>query len=448
MKNYTLCKIFFDVFNKLQIEKSIVKMNIDEEALEKALEDYLLIMLGPSVKFNYDNYFPEIRKCFENIFSSEIFDKNISLIEHIKNCGQNFKERLSSLHYTSLFLEAVKRVYSDDYDGKLSFDNQINDGVIAINYIGNQLQIGKMVRKDKLALPFITIGDVDRFEVILKEFLDAVKRSDSFYNIFKMANFEDSQEDLLIKVLFEALLFNASVNDLGFIENYFVKLKAFIENEELKPLQKLYYVGEAFDDELYVMLKRSELEYETPYCLCFMLKKSQIELPIVRLGVKDNKAYILAVQSSQSDFINKDNKKKIEDYIKSIVPNSSKFRFYNPAHLVSILMSFGILKGLGITNVEVTEYLPLRHLKTSLERQMGEEEQDLYQQRLTDKNIYTYMRLISVVDGIKITDYPDLNVGLKLDISDNLTCNNYELLQLYNECLAFAKSLKNKETIR
>lgn len=313
---------------------------------------------------------------------------------------------------------------------------------------GQSFIIGRMPRKDEIELPSIYIENIDSFENVLNTYVDAVSKSDSYYNIFGNDRMKEVPLKNKIRALFECTIFNATSKDLVFTERFFSKYTDFITDKTLEPYRKLNYVGNALNDEMYIMFKRSELEYETPFCLCYMLKNNVVELPNVRLGIENYNgkkiAHILATQTSQSSNINRENMVSVEKYLKSIIPNDSAFRFFNPSHLVSILMSFGILKGMGITEVEVSDYLPFRHKKTVLDKQMNEEESTNFQRRLTDKNMITYMRLVSVTEGIEILTYPEMDMGLKLDISKDIKCNSKELQELYDMCYSFSKSIKEE----
>ena len=203
-----------------------------------------------------------------------------------------------------------------------------------------------------------------------------------------------------------------------------------------------------FDDQLYVMAKRSEVEYETPYYLAFMLKEKHIELPNIRLGVetKDNKkiAHIVATQSSQI-IVDRNNLNDIRNRIKDNIPADPHFRFYNPSHLISLIITFGMLKGMGIEEVEVTDYLPFRKRKSVIEKQMSQEESDNFQRRLTDKNIITYMKLCTITKGIEIDNYPEMDMKMKLKIGENIVCANSWLQQLYDQGCEIGKKYKIDE---
>lgn len=456
MENYTLSKIFIDVFHDLSTTstKNIPKLFVNDlSALENTLQEYLVSILGIRIKNNYEEHYREIRKYFENIFNNIKYETYTDLIEVIKQYGKEYKEKISSHPYTELFLESMQRLYSCNYDGRVHFfDDNLGNIDIADTMVsnkGNSFIIGRIPRKNEMDLPSVYIENIDTFENTLSDYVTAVQKSDSFYNIFESEKMKDIPFKNKVKALFECTIFNATSKDLAFAERFFSKYTNFINDQSLAPLRKLNYLGNMLEDDLYIMLKRSEIEYETPYCLCFMLRNHVTELPNVRLGIEEYNgkkiAHILATQTTQSSHINRENMASVDKYLKSIIPNDSYFRFFNPSHLVSIFMSFGVLKGMGITDVEVADYLPFRHKKTILDKQMSEEEATNYQRRLTDKNMITYMKLDAITEGIKIVSYPEMDMNLKFDISGDIVCKSKELQELYDMCYSFSKNLNSQQ---
>ena len=467
MEKDELSKIFIDVFQNLSITNrkkvpKIIVQNYDE--LELTLQQYLVTILGEGIVDNYQNHFPEIRKYFENILDNVDYNSEFNLIDWIMQYAKIFKNTLESHRYTLLFIQAMQRLYSPNYDGKVDFLNDAQNELVSEMYsshgkisladifISNFSKcfiIGRISRKSEVGLPSVYINNIDHFEKILQNYVLAIQESDTYYNLFHNKNLQDISENTKIRALFESTMFNASSKDASFIENFIIKYTSFVTDKTLYPFRTLGYLsgGEStvLQDEVFLMLKRSELEYETPFCFCFMLKNQVVELPNIRLGINTEnnhkKAYIIATQSSQSSYINRNNLSVVESKIKKIIPTSSAFRFYNPSHLVAILMCFGILKGMDIYDVEVVDYLPFRYKKTSIDYQMNEEEATNYQRRLTDKAMITYMKLSQIVEGVNIITYPEMDMGLRLDISSDLICANPELQKLYDMCYQYSKNL-------
>ncbi len=413
----------------------LIISNNDE--FEEALNQYLIEILGNDNKGDFANHYREIRKYFENILEND-YDFTIDVTQNINNYKNKIKVTLKTHPLTRIFINTMCTLYGnnyvlfEDYDSSNKLIDNLN---LAVSQHCNSFVIHRFTKCDDESYLSIKIIDIDKFEEILLTYIKEVENSTSFYNIFKGVEFEGISYGNKIKMLFFSTMLNATSLDLLNIEKYFQKYTNFINDTTFDNLKQVQKIGDIFNDELYLKLKRAELEYETPYYLCYMLKNRHVELPNVRLGIEtkiDKKvAHILATQSSQI-YMDRENESSLQDEIKNSIPKSSMFRFYNPSHLISLVITFGILKGLNIEDVDIVDYMPFRHKKTILEKQMSQEEADIYQTRLTDKNIYTYLKLTTLADGIEILSYPEMNLGLKLKIHENVKFETPFLQELYN----------------
>ena len=452
MQNKILSRIFLDVYQNLPMFYSNKpKINIEDyDLLEATLENYLVEILGYKIKYNYEDNYREIIKLFENVFYNSRYKNYNNIIESINTYKEELKDKLENHKYTSLFIDTLRKMYSKSYDGRIltNTEKDLSFSTIAISNKGNSFMIGRIPRKEEQNLPSIQINDIQEFESILKKYIESVVLSDSFYNIFNNMYFTNISFEDKVKTLIECTLFNATGTDLSNIENFFRKYTDFINDKTFDFIRRPKHMGNLFNDDLYVMCKRSELEYETPYYLAFMLNNKRVELPNIRMGIENKEekkvAHIIATQSAQT-VLNQETFQEIQKEIKNNLPTDAYFRFYNPSHFVSILMTFGLLKGIGIEEVEVKDFLPFRYNKTVLDRQMDTEEADNFQTRLTNKNLITYMRLISVVDGIDIITYPEMDMSLKLKIEDNVVCKNEFLQKIYD--MGYKLGIENKNNL-
>ena len=419
----------------------------NEAELEVELNKYLIDILGIENKNDFVNHYKEIKKYFENIIVND-YDFSKSVIDNIKNYKEKFINILKTHPLTRIFINTLCTLYGNDYrfyneygDNKKIIDN-LN---LTIGHVDNSFLIQRFTKCDESFLS-IKIIDIEVFERILTNYITEIQKSDSFYNIFDNESFLNISYASKIKLVLFSTLLNATANDLLSIEKYFQKYTDFITDNTFDYIKTLRELGNLFDDQLYVKLKRSELEYETPYYMCYMLKNNHVELPNIRFGIEnklDKKvAHILATQSSQIS-MPEENKLKIESEIKKNIPKTKYFRFYNPSHLISLVITFGILKGVGIEDIDVVDYMPFRHKKTILEKKMSEEEADVYQTRLTEKNLSTYIKLSMICNGIDVVNYPDMNLGLKLKIEDNVTFENKFLQDLYDCGYDMGKQMEN-----
>lgn len=436
-------KLFFNVYEKVYGEEArmVIENNIDIEELEESLKNFLTKITV--YKNNYIGNSKEIEIMFENIFANR--DRYpMGLIAMIEEYGSNYIAMLNSHPYTQKFLIAANNIYSEAFDikhdGKEDSAFKIN---VAIKNIGKRIDIIRAVRIGEESFPSIVISNIDTFEETLKEYIKAIKSGDSWYNIFVRDGFYQRGEDENIKMIFEAALVNATNNDARDIEIFFKNYTSYVLNEELAPLRNLQKVGKLFDDDLYIMLKRSELWYETPFYISLMLCNKHIELPNVRLGIDFEKkcANVIAVQSSQvqedsAEFL------EIKETIKRVLPKDSYYRFINPSHVISLVITMGYLKSIGIDEILLKDYMPFRYKKVTYDKHLDEDEAEKLQTRLTTKNIATFLRIASNIDGVNVMSYPGNSSELKLRIEDEIHGKNKFIEDLFR--LGYELCQKNK----
>ena len=436
-------QLFFNVYEKIYGEEArmVIENNIDIEKLEETLKNFLTKITV--YKNNYIGNSKEIEIMFENIFANR--DKySMGLIAIIEEYGSDYVTMLNDHPYTQKFLIAANNIYSESFDikhdGKEDSAFKIN---VAIKNIGKRIDIIRAVRIDEESFPSIVIRNIDTFEETLKEYIEAIKNGNSWYNIFDRDGFCQRGEDENIKMILEAALVNATNIDARDIEVFFKNYTSYVLNEDLGSLRNLQKVGRLFDDDLYIMLKRSELWYETPFYISLMLCNKHIELPNVRLGIDFEKkcANIIAVQSSQvqnetQEFI------ELKETIKRVLPKDSYYRFINPSHVISLVITMGYLKAIGINEVLLKDYMPFRYKKVVYDKHLDEDEAEKLQTRLTTKNIATFLRISSNIDGINVMSYPGNSSELKLSIADEIHGKNQFIEDLFK--LGYDLGQKNK----
>ena len=446
-------KIFTKIFS-VSLKRAFPdwSFNLDEEDLEDTLQDFVYNVIGFSLSQNYN--LSEVRAYFDNICRHLNFMENRSLVDAINNYRIKYLELLENHPYTHLFIKVIKRLYSNNYDGSIvtdSSDYNLAGGAQIKHYSDysehdscvDYIIIAKQNIKDGFPLPNIKISSIDEFEEILKNYIECIKQSETFYNIFTLpGNFASISDDLKTMMILEGTIFNASNYELVNVANFFVKYINFITDESFKNMTSVEKMGDIVDDELYVKVRKSTVEYETPYYFSFVLKKHDFELPNVRLGIrKDGEkstACIVATQSSQVTPRNPE----ISRYIKDIIPKTPEFRQFNPDHLVSTIIVFGVLKGMGINDIEVIDYMPLRCYKTIKNRNMNEEEANDYMTRVINKNLFTFFKLASIFEGIDIDQKPDGAGITTIYLGDKIDCKSEPLMYLYKMGYEYGKSHK------
>jgi len=420
MKNYFLTKIFLDVYNTPHRKKFNLEMG-DPEEFEGILKDYIRKTLGARISNDCDFYCREIKTAFENIFTNAKLIDLVNIRDFIISYGDKFINQITQTSYSSNFINTMRRVYDNDAYG------------LSIKNIDKCYIIMRNSRKNEEGLPPLVIKDIDKFEVILNNFITQVVRSKTLFNSF----FAGLEEEEAISYLFEWTIRNAGYTDLSDVQNFYRKYTYFIVDDTFEELETPMLAGKIGDNELYIRILKANVNYETPYYLSFIVAngRSYTELPNVRLGIEkklDRKvAHILAVQSTQAR-VDYNKTKEINAQIKEELPKSKYFREFNPSHLASITISCGLLKGLNISNIDIVDYLPLRYRRLLLENHKNDEEINNLQYRLTNKNINSFLKLCEISEGINISNYPDLDGYLRIELTDTFDSKSKLLVDLYN----------------
>ena len=419
-------------FRNMNIENGLTEENINE--VEKTLQSFIYDILG--FRFNGAYNWGEVRIYFDNICKNIDRNGNKPLVDLINNYKKDYLKLLEEHPHVRMLTEVVKKIFSREYDGKLGNDSiesyQSNNAetILRHNKAANSLIIAKAERQTTTPLPSVIISNLDHIEKVLSKFVRVVKESDTYYNVFKIEGYDNYTDEEKIKMLFEGILLNATAYDLANVDLFFGRYTEFITDEKLSSIKGVNYLGEAFDDQMYFMVKRSDCEYETPYYMSFMLLNKKFELPNIRVGISEDrhKAYIAAVQTSQMTGRNAE----IDQMVKDNVPRTSSFNFSNPTHMSSIIIALGILKGMGVNIVDVVDYMPIRYYKTIKDKSMGEEEANRYLTRLTDQNFNTYFKLEELTEGIEITSHAGTGHNMTLEVMDEVICHNEFFQNLYD----------------
>lgn len=434
-----LITIFLDVYRYLMHDKfnytvNSLIINEEDEELRNALEEYIRNVLGYHVYKMYNQYingeiqefpyFSHVRKSFENILINMDPKWHLPIKDHVLKYKEAFQDHINEYPLSAILIDSIRQCYSKHYYETV------------ISQVQDTYLISKPDKKGENILPSARIEDIKNLEIILDEYVRTIQNSDTFFN--KVFEHNSTYEEALSE-LFLWTMRNASLSDLRNLEEYFSRYTLYFKNDSLDFIKNYpMKIGEIFNDELYVFLKKSTVVYETPYYLSFMLKDTHMELPNVRLGVEDYDgkkiANILAVQTSQTVEPNQ-RSILVENTIKKQMPKSKNFREFNPSHLASLVLAFGLLKGLGIEYVNVPDYLPYRYQRYLIEGKYNLEEIDIYQHRLTDKYMNNFFRLLEFVEDEQrdeiIREYPDMDNVLRLRLIDDIKFKNEFLQELY-----------------
>lgn len=433
-EDYMLSKIFRTIYKKYtQQEISINEYEEFEETLKKAVLD----ILGYKIYSNYNSYmsgqtdrfdyFNEVSKLFENIICN--YNKSESIINHIESYNKNYNAEIEKYRYAGVLLRNIYRLYS------------LEQNKVILLKFGDCYRVDPIDDgKGDVPMPSIYIDNIANLDNILKNYITAIISSDNNYKRILDSEMIGSIDDIPDNVLSDIFCFtmlNMSNADVRSLEEFFKKYTNFVSDNTFDMYKgKATYLGEVFDDRIYVNAAKKDLAYETPYWLAFMFEKSKYICPLVGVGIDsdDNKkvAEVVAIQDSQSIPLDIDKHNMMIETIKRRSPKSSNFREHSPSHLISIILSIGFLRGAGIEKVNVNEYMPFRYQRLILERHKSDDDINSYQKRVTSKNVFTWLRMLEFTDDINVENYPDNGMFLTLSLNDEIKFNNELFQQLYD----------------
>lgn len=433
-EDYMLSKIFRTIYKKYtQQEISIKEYEEFEETLKKAVLD----ILGYKIYSNYNSYmsgqtdrfdyFNEVSKLFENIICN--YNKSESIINHIESYNKNYNAEIEKYRYAGVLLRNIYRLYS------------LEQNKVILLKFGDCYRVDPIDDgKGDVPMPSIYIDNIANLDNILKNYITAIISSDNNYKRIldnEMIGSIDDIPDNVLSDIFCFTMLNMSNADVRSLEEFFKKYADFVNDNTFDMYKgKATYLGEVFDDRIYVNAAKKDLAYETPYWLAFMFEKSKYICPLVGVGIDsdDNKkvAEVVAIQDSQSIPLDIDKHNMMIETIKRRSPKSSNFREHSPSHLISIILSIGFLRGAGIEKVNVNEYMPFRYQRLILERHKSDDDINSYQKRVTSKNVFTWLRMLEFTDDINVENYPDNGMFLTLSLNDEIKFNNELFQQLYD----------------
>ncbi|MCR5483246.1 MAG: hypothetical protein K6E99_02425 [Bacilli bacterium] len=311
-------------------------------------------------------------------------------------------------------------------------------------------------------VPTLEINNEEEFFNTLSEYYEKAK---DFY-----AGKIDEEDDF-DKTILTCLWNNATMEDFQNPINYINKYISFMDKPlDLSDEYESIGFSEILDSDLEISLKQEPYYEETPYGLYVRSSNGDLfyDYPVVRFGIKDDTAYIYAVQQLSKKDESLDNEKynkKIhrklfkvnenfekEDEIDNIT-NPENITGINPSALVSLSVLFSKLEEVGITNIEVPSFLPIRynakeksylvkieqlrkrnHPSEELEYIYDKlvQEHETIQRNISDKLLRNIRRLEYNFNNIDLTSYPmELDTSTHINLSEYEYCNNPLLQEIY-----------------
>ena len=256
-------------------------------------------------------------------------------------------------------------------DAVYKFLTQAEKGTVYINYTSffinfeNNL-IKRTHKHTNLDIPMLEVKNENVFFELIKKYILSTLEVRKFYN---------SQLENLIFQRLVHLFCNATYDDFNNIERHIEKVINFHHNKLIdKTIIK--NVDCLDNSDIVINVIKQGYEMETPYAITFTIQKEingeiyQCDLPNISIGISGNTCYIYSVQHPKNSQNNVDNfyNKKIKRLLYKV--NAGLVNEFDdeivaidkvsPSAIISLSILFSILNNLGINEIEVVPFLPVR----------------------------------------------------------------------------------------
>ncbi len=339
-----------------------------------------------------------------------------------------------NIFYNEIVKEAREGKIEAYFTYNILFNTIIEDKLI--NVLANSI--------GRILIPTLTIKNKDLFDKLLLKYLHLA------YSFYLDTRYEELNEHDYIKTILSLLWSNATSEDFINPENYLKIRIDFLENQI--NFQKLVYTSLGTIE---LSIHHNRVEQETP--LYLMIKINDNEMPIVHFGISDNKVYIYAIQNKKN--LNRDKKLnrqlyKVNEGIDLSSESDDNIADYEnlkgitPATLISALLAISCFKELGLNDIVLPVFLPVRwnakelmYERKSQKLQPEEktrflqekyQEHDYISRNTSDKFMRTFRRIEYHFENINICALPFVDdINMHIQIEEFTHCNNPLLEELY-----------------
>lgn len=285
-------------------------------------------------------------------------------------------------------------------------------------------------------IPIFTIGNSNRLEEDLQEYLRAVRDVD-----IKSTKIDDRHKE---KYFLLNVWKNATNYDFQNPERFIRRYTDFIRDNTFSQYDELTFLGKYDNNMLMVQRKQDSYGFETPYIMHFSLTngKDVYNLPWVRYGISKGEreekiAYIYALQNMDTS-PNEEYNRQVKSSINKVNKGVKKYRNVTPSAIATLSVFIGMLENEGIYSIRVPDFLIGRYKR--FKNTNTEEEADRIQRNITDKFLRNFLRLSEQLDNIELQGF-DGFLWVKIDKTKEIS-NKDALGELYN--LGKTKTLLSK----
>lgn len=295
--------------------------------------------------------------------------------------------------------------------------------------------------KSKFYRPNTVIKDIEQLERKLEQYIEALPKSGK--------NFYKIDEGHTVATYFYYLVKTLTNSDSHDLLKYIDVFMDFLKDTQFSSLSQESKIGriELGEEETQkydVLAKRAEEYYgsETPYTMRYALDRKgfRYTMPFVRYGIAEDQAYIYSIQRKGKIKFRYPRIKEINGRFNRVNSGVKTERDITPSMLISATMFMGMLKGVGIKEVKIADFLTRRfgHYNGI---NGNVEEASKIQDNITNKFLRTYTRLVAQFHGIEIYSYPnDIDSYLSLRLGEEISSDNPLLNQFFALGLQYGKS--------
>ena len=328
--------------------------------------------------------------------------------------------------------DILKELFIETSNGKIVFETASSNWIYQSKFLINKCG------DDCVS---IRINDMKLFKDCIKKYLDLAYE---FYYDDK-EYFELNDRNYVKKLIYD-LLINGDHFDYENIYDYVDKKTEMLNTKNIDTASK--YIGKYMGYDASYTIKKNRSSLEAPYQFIVTFKDelgNAFELPQITFAIASNKAYLMCIQNKNKD----DNVvvKKLDRYFrkvnKDINPQDDIARV-SPRSLVSLTLFNAYLKSIGISELEVHSYFPLRYeTKVRMIKQKSnssEEKLDLIdrdQYNMTNRLMYTLKRYAYHFD-LSECEFDDIRQRMNLHI-DNTKSTSENIIFEINDILKFKK---------
>lgn len=335
--------------------------------------------------------------------------------------------------------QVIKEASLDRVDCYFMFNILFNSSITA-----NNLEIKSNYDNSNLLIPTLRINDKEKFDKLLIEYVNIAKE---FYSEFLL---NIPNEELRIKAVLALIWSNATLEDFNNPLDFLQKRISFFQDDKIKLNDRFLFHSDSLDSDVEVIVNKSVIENETPYCFSIKLSRGEEEfyLPNVYFGISDNKAYIYAIQNDKHKVNDGKYAKQMNRFLYKVNDGldvlNDTFENYDIGNLKDVSSSFvlasnivlGALKKVGIEEIIVPSILVTRwnakEISNDVKRNAGredlvvsEDKHESIQANLTEKFLRTFRRLAYHHSGIDVVSYPfDVDSSMHMKINEENFCNN------------------------